>query len=205
MVFDEKKESCYSKGYESLGFAGALLMDLILQGKITLAENSIEIVDSNSTGDELLDKLLEEMKISENKRSLMKWIDKISQKYTYSHSFFDLMEHQGILKSEINPDLKIKHYYLQNSKNKSQLLEEIHNVVNNKKPPSINIICLLALLEESKLIKIYMPRDLRKKTRNTINEFLYSEQLDSFKKEMILRIKKEIVNVVGARNMFMID
>ncbi|MFW9950267.1 MAG: GPP34 family phosphoprotein, partial [Candidatus Thorarchaeota archaeon] len=163
MVFDEKKGSCYSKGYESLGFAGALLMDLTLQGKITLAENSIEIVDSNSTGDELLDKILEEIKNSENKRSLMKWIDKISQKYSYS--FFDLMEHQGILKSEINPDLTIKHHYLQNPENKSQLLEEIHNVVNNKKPPSINIICLLALLEESKLIKIYMPRDLRKKTR----------------------------------------
>jgi len=78
-------------------------------------------------------------------------------------------------------------------------------VVNNNKEPSTIIICLLILLEESKLIKVYLPRDLRKKVKNRIKEILHSELLDSLNREMILRIKKEIVNVIGARNMFMTD
>ncbi len=205
MVLNEQKGIPYSKGFESLGFAGALLMDLFLQGKITLTKSSFEVIDSSSTGDELLDQMLEIIEKSEKKRNLMNWIDRLSQKFEYYYLYFDLMEQQGILKSEISPLLKTKLYYLQNPEIKSQLLEEIHNVVNNDKEPSTIIICLLTLLEESKLIKLYMPRDLRKKARNRIKEILHSEQLESSNREMILRIKKEIVNVVGARNMFMTD
>ncbi|MFX1288249.1 MAG: hypothetical protein ACFFFY_06795, partial [Promethearchaeota archaeon] len=124
---------------------------------------------------------------------------------TYIYSFFDTMEQEGILKSENSSDLNTKLFYLQKPEIKSQFLEIIHNVVSNKKSPSIDIICLLTLLEESKLIKIYLPRDLRKKARSRIKESLNSERLDSLKKEMVLRIKKEIVNVIGARNMFLTD
>lgn len=205
MVLNEQKGDCYSKGFESLGFAGALLMDLFLQGKITVTENNIEIINSSSTGDELLDQILEIIEKSEKKRSSMNWIDRLSQKYEYYYLYFDLMEQEGILKSEIKPHLKTKVYFLQKPEIKSQLLEEIHNVVNNDKRPSINIICLLILLEESNLIKMYMPRDLRKKARNRIKKLLSSEELDSLSRETILKIKKEIVNVVGARNMFMTD
>ncbi|MBY8988125.1 MAG: GPP34 family phosphoprotein [Candidatus Lokiarchaeota archaeon] len=205
MVLNEQKGVCYSKGFESLGFAGALLMDLFLQGKITITKSNVEIVNSSSTGDEFLDQILEIIVNSEKKRSLMNWIDRISQKYEYYYLYFDLMEQQGILKSEISPLLKIKLYYLQKPELKSQLLEKIRNVVNNDNEHSIDNICLLVLLEESKLIKVYISRDLRKKAKNRIKEILNSDQLDSLSREMILRIKKEIVNVVGARNMFMTD
>ena len=205
MVLNEQKGICYSKGYESLGFAGALLMDLHLQSKITLTKNSIEVIDSSSTGDELLDKMLEVIEKSEKNRSLMNCIDKLSQNFEYYYLYFDLMEQQGILKSEFSPLLKTKLYYLQKPETKSQLLEKINDVVNNNKEPSTIIICLLILLEESKLIKVYLPRDLRKKVKNRIKEILHSELLDSLNREMILRIKKEIVNVIGARNMFMTD
>ncbi|NVM17985.1 MAG: GPP34 family phosphoprotein [Candidatus Lokiarchaeota archaeon] len=205
VVLNEQKGVCDSKGFESLGFAGALLMDLFLQGKINITEKSIEIINSSSTEDEFLDQILEIIGKSEKKRSLMKWIDELSKKYEYYYLYFDLMEQQGILKSEINQQLKRKLYFLQKPEIKSQLLEEIQNVVNNNKEPSTNIISLLVLLEESQLIKVYLPRDLRKRVRNRIKEILYSEQLDSLSREMIFRIKKEIVNVIGARNMFMTD
>ncbi|MFX1447145.1 MAG: GPP34 family phosphoprotein [Promethearchaeota archaeon] len=205
MVLDEKKGTSYSKGYEHLGFAGALLMDLFLNDRISFTENRIEVIDLSSTGEELLDQILEDIKNSENKRSIMNWIDNLSQKDTYIYSFFDTMEQEGILKSENSSDLNTKLFYLQKPEIKSQFLEIIHNVVSNKKSPSIDIICLLTLLEESKLIKIYLPRDLRKKARSRIKESLNSERLDSLKKEMVLRIKKEIVNVIGARNMFLTD
>ena len=50
-----------------------------------------------------------------------------------------------------------------------------------------------------------MPRDLRKKAKNLIKKIVHSDQHDSLSREMILEIKKEIVNVIGSRNMFMMD
>jgi hypothetical protein len=205
MVLNEDKGISYSKGFESLGFAGSLLMDLSLQGKIKLTENNIEIIDSSSIGDELLDQILKIIDTSEKKRGLKNWIDRLSQNFEYYYLYFDLMEQQGILKSEIDPNLKTKLYYLQKPEIKEQLLEEIHKVVNGNKELSIEPICLLILLEESKLIKIYMPRDLRKKAKNIIKRLLNSEQFDSLSREMISQIRKAIVNVIGARNMFMMD
>ncbi|NVM46121.1 MAG: GPP34 family phosphoprotein [Candidatus Lokiarchaeota archaeon] len=205
MVLDEQTGSSYSKGYESLGFAGGLLLDLFLQGKIALTESNIEVIDPSATGDDFLDSILEIIKTSGKKRSLMNWIDLLSQKYAYYYLYFDLMEKEGLLKSEFSPLLKTKLYYLQKPEIKEQLLGKIHNVVNNSKEASFNIICLLTLLEESNLIKVYMPRDLRKKVKNLIKRILNSDQFDSLSREMILKIKKEIVNVIGARNMFMMD
>ena len=205
MVLDEQTGSSYSKGYESLGFAGGLLLDLFLQGKIALAGSNIEVIDSSATGDEFLDSIFEIIKTSDEKRNLMNWIDRLSQKYAYYYLYFDLMEKEGLLKSEISPLLKTKLYYLQKPEIKEQLLGKIHNVVNNSKEASFNIICLLTLLEESNLIKVYMPRDLRKKVKNLLKRILNSDQFDYLSREMILKIKKEIVNVIGARNMFMMD
>ena len=205
MVLNEQTGSSYSKGYESLGFAGGLLLDLFLQGKIALTEGYIEVINSTLTGDDFLNSILEIIKTSDKKHSLMNWIDRFSQKYDYHYLYFDLMEKEGVLKSEISPLLKTKLYYLQKPEIKEQLLEKIQNAVNNSKEASFDIICLLVLLEESNLIKVYMPRDLRKKAKNLIKKIVHSDQHDSLSREMILEIKKEIVNVIGSRNMFMMD
>jgi hypothetical protein len=205
MALNEEKGISYSKGFESLGFAGSLLMDLYLKGKITLAESKIEVIDSSSTGDQLLDQILKIIKISEKKRTLMNWIDRLSQKYEYYYLYFDLMEQEGILKSEINSELNTKLYYFKEPEVKSQLLKKIHKAINEEKELTLDIICLLVLLEESNLIKTYLPRDLRKKVKHVFKTVLNSDRFDSSSMEMIFQIKKEIVNVIGARNMFMMD
>lgn len=206
MVLDEQKGGSYSRGFESLGFAGALLMDLFLQDRIMLTGSNVEIIDSKSTGNDFLDPILEIIANSEKKRSLINWIDRLSQKFTQDYNlYFDLMEKQGILKSEVKPHLKAKLYYLQKPELKSQILEEIQNFINNNIEPKIEVLCLLVLLDESGLIKVYLSRDIRKKAKTRIKEMLYSEHLDSSKREMISNIKKEIVNLEGARNMFMRD
>jgi hypothetical protein len=205
LVLNEVRGVSYSKGFESLGFAGSLLMDLYLQGKITLTGSSIEVIESSSTGDKLLDQILKIIESSEKKRTLTNWIDRISQKYEYYYLYFDLMEQEGILKSEINPDLNTKLYYLKEPEFKSQLLDKISKAIKEEKELTIEIICLIVLIEESGLTKLYFPRDIRKKVKTFFKTVLKSNQFDSSSIEMIFQIKKEIINVIGARNMFMMD
>ena len=68
MVLNEQTGSSYSKGYESLGFAGGLLLDLFLQGKIALTEGYIEVINSTLTGDDFLNSILEIIKTSDKKQ-----------------------------------------------------------------------------------------------------------------------------------------
>lgn len=200
MVLNEKKGRRYIRGNLSLGFAGSVLMDLFLLGKIAFNKSTVEVVNSRSTGSEILDQILEILEISKRKRSLRSWIAELKYKYKhYCHLYFELMEQQGILRREIRPFLGFKLYYLQKPEIKSQLLEKIHSIVDNNKEPSINIICLLTLLDVSKIILLkYVSRNLRRKIRNRLKEILYSEQLDSSSREMILTIKKELRGLVGA-------
>lgn len=202
-------------------------MDLFLQNKIVLIKNKIEIIDSNSTGDEYLDQILSFIKNSQKQQYLMHWIRIISQKYEqYYYLYLDFMEQEGILKSEIRsvskekhnflqkhkllervfdmankryrqvrPIIKEKHYFLQKPEIKSNLLEQIYDLVNKKEQPSVNVIYLSILVEVSGLINVYLCRDLRKKAFNRLREIINSGKLDPSSKMMILRIRRRINNI----------
>lgn len=193
MVLNERKGRRFLGWWQNFGFAGALLMDLFLLGKITNSTEEIEIINSRSTGNEILDQILKILETFKKKRGLWWWINKLSRKYKhYRYLNFDHMEQQGILRSETRPFLRSKRYYLQKPEIKSQLLEKIHSLINNNKEHNINIICLLTLLEVSSMLSKFLPSDQRKKARNRIKKILNSEQLDSLSREMILTIKKDI-------------
>ena len=202
-------------------------MDLFLQNKIILTKNKIEIIDSNSTGDEYLDQILSFIKNSKKQQYLMNLIRIISQKYTqYYYLYLDLMEQEGILKSEIRsvskekpnflqklkflervfdkvnkryrqftPIIKEKHYFLENPEIKSNILQQIYDLVNKKEQPSVYIIYLTILVEVSGLINVYLRRNLRKKAFYRLREILNSGKLDPSSKMMILRIRRRIKNI----------
>ena len=202
MVLDEQRGKRHSRGYESLGFAGALLLDLYLQGNITIRQKKVIIIDYKQTEDKYLDQILEILKNSKFERSIFRWIDKLSTYYKkYYYLYLENLEQQGFLSSKIRPILKTKLYYLEDQNIKTQLLKKINNFGTNNSEFSIETFCLLVLLDISKLINAYIPWKLRKKTRDLIVEILNSGQIDSSLRDLILRIRKEITNVVGARIM----
>jgi len=203
MVLNEQKGKRYIRGDLSLGFAGSLLMDLFLLGKIALSKNTIEIINSRPTGNEYLNQVLEIIALAKRKQTLKVWVITLNRKYkNYYYLYSDLMEQQGILRREIRPFLGFRLYYLQKPEIKSQLLEEICSIVNDNKESNINIICLLILLDVSKLLKKYMSRDLRRKARNRIETILDSEQLDPLSREMILKIKEVIWSLGGTPSVY---
>jgi len=203
MVLNDKKGRRYIRGEPSLGFAGSVLMDLFFLGKIVFTKSTFEIINSRSTGSEILDQILEILVTSKIKRDLRIWIANLSLRYKhYYHLYFELMAQQGIIRKEFSRFLLFQLYYLQKPEIKSQLLEKIHSIVGNNKEPSINIICLLTLLDVSGILLKYVSRGLRKKIRNRLKEILNSEQLDSSSREMILSIKEEIWSLAGPPNFF---
>ena len=79
------------------------------------------------------------------------------------------------------------------------ILEQIQNVIVNNLSPSIDLLCLLSLLEVSGLIKVYIAKDFRKQVRMRIEELIYTENLNPRDQEMIISITKAIKDIIAAR------
>lgn len=146
---------------------------------------------------------MEILKSSKKIRKLNRWIDRISKRYkTYYYAFFKRLEKQEILKIEVKKTFKIfetKRFYLQRPEVKMVILEQIQNVIVNNLSPSIDLLCLLSLLEVSGLIKVYIAKDFRKQVRMRIEELIYTENLNPRDQEMIISITKAIKDIIAAR------
>jgi len=205
MILDEEKGKVYSRASaaKDLGLIGAMMMDLYLRGKILIERKKIRIIDPTSTGDEYLDDILEILKRSKKIRKLNRWIDRISRRYkTYYYAFFKRLEKQEILKIEVKKTFKIfetKRFYLQRPEVKMVILEQIQNTIVNNLNPSIDLLCLLSLIEVSGLIKVYIAKEFRKQVRMRIDELIYSENLNLRDQEMIISITKAIKDIIAAR------
>ncbi len=205
MILDEEKGKIYSRASaaKDLGLIGAMMMDLYLRGKILIERKKIRIIDPTSTGDEYLDDILEILKSSKKIRKLNRWIDRISRRYkTYYYAFFKRLEKQEILKIEVKKTFKIfetKRFYLQRPEVKMVILEQIQNTIVNNLSPSIDLLCLLSLIEVSGLIKVYIAKEFRKQVRMRIEELIYTENLNPRDQEMIISITKAIKDTIAAR------
>jgi golgi phosphoprotein 3 len=81
LSIDEEKGIVLSSAKKSLayGLAGGIIAELVLQGKVSLSDKSrLEVANSDPTGDEILDKALDEIGSSEKTRKLSYWVDQFS-------------------------------------------------------------------------------------------------------------------------------
>ena len=82
----------------SCALAGAVLMDLALENRIDSDLESIVLIDSSPTGDELLDPVLNEIVSDTHSRGPQFWVERIARRaHAISDTAFDRLVEQGIL------------------------------------------------------------------------------------------------------------
>lgn len=83
LALDEEKGNIlpFAKRTLAHGFSGGILAELALLGKVRSNEkHRLELIDTTSTGDELLDEAIEEIKSSEKPRKLAYWVSLLSER-----------------------------------------------------------------------------------------------------------------------------
>ena len=183
-------------------FAAAWLMDLILRGKLAIEKKKLKVIDSNSTGDEYLDEILNILKDSKMIHKIRYWIRILSfqQKMKIYDLILKRLESQGILKFEKESFLKIFKkwgYFFLQPEVKQSLLEQIRNVFINNLDPDIHLLCLLSLLKISRLIRVYIPKEYRKVAKYRIDQLIRFGKYDPRHLEMIIRMKKAIKDALS--------
>lgn len=150
-VLDAKTGKINSRNYDlSLALIGGLLMELILQGRLTIAEDKLILVDEQLTNDKLLDEVLEEIKNKDEDHSTYYWIRVLQQDIRKIEDIIlkRLIE-RGILSLETQKLLWIfnqDRYFIRNFDVKELIRNNIARIVIDKEESDHRTLALLSLL-----------------------------------------------------------
>ena len=188
-------------------FSAAWIMDLIFRGKLAIEGKKLKVIDTNSTGDEYLDDILNVLKGSKMIHKIRYWIRILSsqQKMKLYDLTLKRLESQGVLKFEKESFLKIFKkwgYFFIQPEVKQSLVEQIRNVIINNLDPDIYLLCLLNLLKISRLIKVYIPKEYRKVAKYRIEELIRFGKYNPKHLEMIVSIKKAIKDALSGGGVY---
>jgi hypothetical protein len=184
------------------GLAGAVLVELALQGKVRVDQKGrLELLNAEPAGDELLDQALEKLSESKRERKLNAWIDSLAAK---SNKLCKRTEKQlescGVIQRQNgrvewvvpSPDRSEEQVPAKYGI-KSRLREQILSGAE----PDLRSLALLDLLRACNLLKLVFTKDERKAARQCIYERMVGEGLRDNTAQEIADITQTVNNMAG--------
>ncbi len=139
----------------SYALAGALILELILEEKISVYDDYVKVIDKSATGDLILDEYIKEIAESPKQRKIKSWIDKFGQKSKkIKEATLTKLMDDGILVKKEEKLLwlfNVDKYPTNNPKPENQLRARLHNIVINRHKPDLKEVMILNLVESCQL------------------------------------------------------
>lgn len=209
MTLEETEEKNYVRSGVARNecLAGALIMDLIFKGKLSVEGKKLKIIDTSPTGDELLDEILTIFKESTMVHKIRYWVGvfSITYKLKIKELILRRLDNENILKFEKKSISRIFvkfGYTFIRPEVRSSLIEQIRKIFIDNLEPDIYLLCLLMLLKISRLIRVHIPKEFRKFAGYHIDELILYGKYDPKYLEMISSIKKAIKYVLSGKAAF---
>lgn len=199
-LYDDREKKTSMK-VEKLpyGLAGAILGELVLAGKVQLNQKRrLEVVDGAGTGDDILDKTLQELQASEKSRKVTYWIEMLSEKSDklqkrlverlVESGVFVIEEDERLwaIPSQVYPDKHAPAKYC--------LKERLRAITLADGTGDIRSLALLVLADASEMLYLLFTRDERREANRNIHEMLITEAL----KDPVGQVIEEIHNAVDS-------
>lgn len=181
-VLDAKTGKINSKNYNlSLALIGGLLMELILQGKLAIAEDKVILIDEHSTNDDLLDDILEEIKMIDRDHSTYYWIRILQQEFrNIEDTILKRLIEKGVLRFETHKLLWIfnqDRYFIQNFNVKELIRNNIVRIVIDKEESDHRTLALLSILHAINCeCEVFTPDELESSI-DTIRNLTASDEI----------------------------
>lgn len=180
------------------GIAGAILLELHLKGKIELTSESVTPKDTTNTGDEILDDVLNLIKIKVENESPKYWIRTINGSVDdLIDRIIDGLVKKGVLKKEEKRILWIIPVDRFPTKDP---LPEVHtrilmrSIVLENQEPTNRTLALLSLIKASNLIDELFLKDERRQATNIINELISNESVG----KAVADINAEVTAIISS-------
>jgi len=202
-LHDEKGSVVFSASSAlQYGLAGALILDLFFQNKITLAEKNIRVIDATPTNDPLLDQVLALIHSSEKQKDSKHWIYKIDRKVKgIKNQITDALVQKEILRREEHRLLWVFHYKRYPTRNISpeqEIRQRIHHIVLMNHSPDETDRALISLMKACSLINEVFPKEQRKQAKKRIKEIAEDEKIGEAVSAIVAEITAAVTIAVIA-------
>jgi hypothetical protein len=185
------------------GLAGAVLAELVLQGKVQSDQKGrLEIANPEPLGNEILDRALDEIKDSKRERKINYWVGALAAKQNkLRKKTADRLESDGVIHQQDGrmewvipaPDCPSS-----NASVKYCLKSKLREAVLTETEPDLHSLALLDLARASGLLNLIFTKDERQAARQRIYELMVGEGLRNNTALEIEEISQAVNNQAGS-------
>ncbi len=173
------------------GLKAAVLAELTLMGKVGLDEQKkICVLDSSSTGDEILDKELEKICATGRPRKITSWMYALGQKKLRKQIGESLIHAGVLIQDEKSFQWVIPYgaYSAGNASAKYWIKRQLRGIVLADETPELRMVVLLSLLRACRLLSLIFTKEERKAAGKRVETLARSELFE----ELLAKALQEI-------------
>ncbi|OLS29290.1 MAG: hypothetical protein HeimC2_01380 [Candidatus Heimdallarchaeota archaeon LC_2] len=134
----------------SHGLIGGLILDLVLQGRLTIYKDKLIIIDETLTSDNLLDTIFQRVRIESESLSIYSWLRILRLEFrNIKEMILENLVTNGILRKEIQKTFgmfKSDRFFLTNPNVKDLIINNIQRIVINNEESDHRVLAILSLM-----------------------------------------------------------
>lgn len=150
LAINEKKGTIawYKMPVVNYGVAGAIIRELLEQGKVKLEDDIIKIIDLDPTGDPIIDDALNILDKTKKDKKVHHWISKLSKK-EFRTTLFENLLNKGVLRKMHDEELRWsfskERYTLWFDRPLRQMQKDLHDILIRGKKADEKSLKLIGL------------------------------------------------------------
>lgn len=176
---DEKGRFILDTTYVDNGVAGAVMLELALNGKIELRDNRIHLINSDPLGNLILDQAMQAINNEKKDRKVSFWIGALNANASdIKHVTLKNLTEKGIISKQEGKTLWVFSYNKYPTKDalpENEVRSRLNNIVLDKMEPTPKCLMLLNLIDVCELSdEVFRTKEVRKAAKNKIRELTKS-------------------------------
>lgn len=179
------------------GLAGAVLTELALRQRAEIRDKKLVLTDAASTGDDVLDLVMTQIKNSAKPRKADYWVNKlIGKKIGIKQAMLERLVKKGILKVEEHKILWLfdsPHYPTKDSNEEKTIREQLRRLVLRREAADTRTTVLMGLVSACGLTGEIFTRPERKEAKQRIKEIMQDDQIAKAVAETVAGVQAAVV------------
>ena len=167
----------HAHGILDYGLAGAVLAGLALEGKLTVIEDRLSLVDATPSGNAILDGAMEAIASSDRLRKATHWVNVLAGKRLPKQVAHELVT-KGVLRMEekrIFWVIPYQAYPQQDASAKFCVKEQLRTMTLGGEKPDPHRLVLLSLLKACRLFSLVFTQDERRAASRKVDDLVKGE------------------------------
>lgn len=179
---DEKGKIIFSSSTAlPYGLAGAILLQLSYEGKISLNDDRVNVVDSSPVNIPILDQCLSLITDTPKPKKVQRWLTLFSgRKVDLKNQLIQGLITKDVIKETEHKILYLipsKRYPMINGTHENQIRQNIKNIVLNQSPSTQHFTSLISLIHACELINEIFDKSDRKQAKQNIKKIIKNEKV----------------------------